>query len=169
MAFDILDAFQSFRTILCICPHCNEIHRLSDLRLQYEGKAPLTWLDTLDAKSRALDSKEERFDEKEKELRDAAAERGRKKVSKIINKSMVKELASLNLNPYDIKAIMHPVDYVVFKGMNDDDLKDVLFLSKKTSAPSLEAARRQVKDAVQEKNYDWKTARVSTDGKIEYE
>jgi len=70
-----LNLFQSFRTILCVCPHCRDVLRLSDLHLAYKGAAPRTWLDTYDTKIRTIERKEELFEEKEGKLRDAAAER----------------------------------------------------------------------------------------------
>jgi len=65
----LLDTFQSFRTIYCVCPSCNNLMRLSELDLQYEGKAPETWLDKYEAKMLELEKKEEKFEEKEKDLR----------------------------------------------------------------------------------------------------
>ena len=46
---EFLEAFQSFRTIYCICPSCNNLMRFSDIRLQYAGKGPETWLDKHEA------------------------------------------------------------------------------------------------------------------------
>ena len=37
--------FQEFRKILCICPCCNDIVRVSDLHLKTKGKVSKTWLD----------------------------------------------------------------------------------------------------------------------------
>ena len=169
MASFLLESFQSFRTILCVCPCCNQIHRLSDLRLQYSGKAPSTWLDDLDEKSLALDEKEAKFSEKEANLRAQAAERGRKKVDVILRKCMAKELACLKFNPYDIKTIMHPVDYVVFDGLNDGEMNKIVFLSKSSVSPPLLALRSQIRKSIESKSYDWKVARVDITGKISYE
>ena len=33
-------------------------------------------------------------------------------------------------NPYDIKPIIHPVDFVIFNGDRDEQVKEVVFLSK---------------------------------------
>jgi len=35
---DLMNVFQSFRTILCVCPCCRDIVRLSDLRIEFMGK-----------------------------------------------------------------------------------------------------------------------------------
>jgi hypothetical protein len=40
--------------------------RFSDIRLQYAGKAPETWLDKHEVKILNFEKKEKRFDEKEK-------------------------------------------------------------------------------------------------------
>ena len=72
----LFDTFQSFRTIYCVCPCCNKLMRLSDLRLQYEGEAPETWLDKYEKKEVSLREKEEKFKNKEKDMRKKAAEKG---------------------------------------------------------------------------------------------
>lgn len=75
---ELLQTFQSFRRILCICPCCGELMRLSDLHLRYTGKVPKTWLDEYEQKLLTLQKREDRFDEKEREIRNKSVERGRK-------------------------------------------------------------------------------------------
>lgn len=167
---NIVNLFQSFRTILCVCPQCGDVLRLSDLRLTYRGAAPRTWLDTYDAKTRTTERKEESFEEKEEKLRDAATERGRKKVPQIIRKSMNGEFAKLRYNPYDIKALLHPVDFVVFNGLNDKErLNDIVFLSKETENPELSKIRKSIELTIDKGNYMWQLARVDINGKIEFD
>ena len=170
MTSDLVNLFQSFRTILCICPSCGDIVRLSDLRLKYTGVAPHTWLDTYDSKVRRFEKKEELFDEKEAKLREAAVERGRKKVPKMICKCLDSDIACFNYNPYDIKALLHPVDFVVFNGLNDKkQLNDITFISKKTQNEALNKIRSSLESAVDKERYDWHVARVSIEGKVELE
>jgi predicted Holliday junction resolvase-like endonuclease len=167
---EILSTFQAFRRILCLCPHCNALHRLSDLQLKYRGTAPKTWLDTYETKVSTAQRKEELFDEKEQKLRDQATERGRLKVPLMIRKSMDAQFATLKYNPYDIKALLHPVDFVVFDGLESkQDLQQIVFLSKAVDNKQLNGLRDSVAKAVEEKRYDWQVARVSIDGKIEME
>jgi len=167
---EILTVFQSFRRVLCICPQCGDLVRLSDLRLKYRGVAPRTWLDTYQSKLSLMQKKEELFDEKEQKLRDEAAERGRRKVPRIIRKSLSAEFAKLKYDPYDIKAILHPVDYVVFDGLNNrNDLDGIVFLSKEAPEAALNEILESVKETVDKERYHWRVARVSTDGKIEFE
>jgi predicted Holliday junction resolvase-like endonuclease len=117
-----------------------------------------------------LEGKIEKFDEKEQGIRDNAAERGRKKVEKHIGKLMCSEITKLKYNPYDIKAIWHPVDYVVFNGMNNKEkVKDVTFLARKINDSNLNKIRKTVKECVDKKKYEWTVARISVDGKMELE
>ncbi len=167
---NIINLFQSFRTILCVCPHCGDVLRLSDLHLKYKGTAPKTWIDVHDTKVRTIERKEELFEEKEKTLRDAATERGRKKVPQIIRRSMNGEFAKLHYNPYDIKALLHPVDFVVFNGLNDKEkLNDIVFLSKETENPELSKIRKSIESTIDKGSYMWQLARVDINGKIEFD
>jgi len=144
--------------------------RLSDLRLKYKGKAPRTWLDTYDTKLKRLQIQEEQFDEEESKIREAAHERARKKVPRLICKCIDKGIARFKYNPYDIKILLHPVDFVVFNGLNDGKkLKDITFLSKGTKDPSLSQIRNSLITALDNERYDWHVARVSVEGNIEIE
>lgn len=170
MSTDLVNVFQSFRTILCVCPHCKDILRLSDLHLRYEGKVPRTWLDTHELKAKRLEKKESSFAEKEQALRDAAVERGRAKVPKMICRCIDKDIASFKYNPYDIKALLHPVDFVVFNGLNDKkELEDITFLSRKTENDILNRIRSSLESAIDKERYEWHVARVSIEGKVELE
>ncbi len=167
---NILNLFQSFRTVLCVCPHCGDVLRLSDLHLSYKGMTPKTWLDTYDGNVRSIERKEEVFEEKEGELRDAATEKGRKKVPLIIRKSMHSEFAKLRYDPYDIKALLHPVDFVVFNGLNEKEkLSDITFLSKKTDSPELIKLRKSIESTIDNGKYVWQVARVDINGKIQFD
>ncbi|OGJ15720.1 hypothetical protein A3K73_04025 [Candidatus Pacearchaeota archaeon RBG_13_36_9] len=163
--------FQEFRKILCICPCCGEIVRVSDLKLKVKGPALRTWLDDYQKKSLFLDKKEERFEEKEVEIRKLAVEKGRTSAEKACNQLICSGLKALKLNPFDIKPILSPVDFVAFKGMNkEDSISEVLFLTRETKCCNeLSMLRQQVKKAVIQMKYDWQVARIDEKGKIEME
>jgi len=170
MSMNILKLFQSFRTTLCICPCCGRLLRLSDLHLKYKGKVPRTWLDRYDFRLGRIGKQEAKFDEKENKLRQAAHERAKKKVPKLICKCIDRSIARLNFDPYDIKTLLHPVDFVVFNGLNANrELDDIIFLSKSTRNQALRRIRKSLIEAVDEERYDWKIARVSLDGTIQME
>jgi len=163
------EIFNQFKTILCLCPKCNSISRLSDLHLRSKGKAPKTWLDNYELSVQKLEEQEAKFEEEEDEIREKAAERGRAKVPEIVRQSMDKQFAKLNYDPYDIKPLLHPVEFAVFNGMNSGNIDNVILLSRISSNPNLQNLQKAVAKAIDDKLYDWKVARVSLDGDVEFE
>lgn len=155
--------------VLCMCPHCNNITRLSELNLRTKVKSPKTWLDEYELKINKLSKKEEKFADEEKKLREEAHARGRSQVQNLVLKSMSQEFAQLKFDPYDIKALLHPIDFVVFNGMNNEHVNDVVLLSRKTQNPILQTLHQGVSDAVKSKSYDWTTIKVSHDGSVNFE
>ena len=167
---DLLTIFQSFRRILCICPCCGEMVRLSDLQLKYSGKAPKTWRDRYDSQLLKLEKSEERFEEKESKIREKSIERGRKKVPQLVKNCLCPEFKKLSFDPYDIKALMHPVDFVVFNGLNNGiKVDDVTFLSRPPSTDAQTQILKTIKETIAQKNYDWKVARITVDGEVGFE
>ena len=167
---DLFEEFQEFRKILCICPCCSELVRVSDLRLKTKGPAPRTWIDDFEKLDQALNTKINKFEEKEEKLRELARERGRKQPEIIFNNAIIPALKALKLDPFDIKPIMNPVDFVVFKGMNKEGaVSDIIMLSRKCASPTLNTLRQQVKTSVINKNYEWQVARIDDKGTIQFE
>ena len=169
MPSSFVELFHQFKTIICLCPKCYNLSRLGDLHLRSKEKAPKTWLDDFDFAVQKLQEQEDKFGEEEKEIREKAAERGRAKVRELIKQSMDAQFAKLNYDPYDIKAILHPVEFVIFNGMNSGNLNNVVLLSRLSSNPNLQILQKGVAKAVEAKQYEWKVARVSLDGNIEFE
>ena len=164
-----LETFQRFKTILCVCPKCNHLSRLSDLHLRSKDKAPKTWLDDYEFNVQKINEQQSEFEEKEGEIREKAAERGRAQVPEIVRKSMDTQFAKLSYDPYDIKPLLHPVEFVIFNGMNSGNLNDIVLLSRLSTNQYLQNLQKSVAKVIEEKLYDWKVARVSLDGNVEFE
>ena len=164
-----LQMFQQAKTILCLCPKCSSLLRFSDLHLRSKDKAPKTWLDDYEFTVQKVREQESEFAEKEGEIREKAAERGRAQVPEIVRKSMDTQFTKLSYDPYDIKPLLHPVEFVVFDGMNKGSLNSIVLLSRLSMNPNLQNLQKAVARAVEDKLYDWKVARVSLDGDVEFE
>lgn len=171
----VLKTFQQFKSVLCICPHCSALLRLSEIQnLRTTTPAPKTWLDEYDVMNKKIDKKEELIEKKEDvlysqeaELRAKSVARGQKKVKTIVGRSL--QNASLKkFNPYDIKPILHPVDFVIYDGNNDKQIKKIIFLSKKSEISDLRQLQESIHECVKKKNYDFREAKVSNNGNIEY-
>ena len=164
-----LTEFNQMKSILCMCPECNHISRLSDLHLSSRQKAPLTWLDTYEKKLQHVEDKEAKFDEEKQQMRDEAIKRGRAQIPRLIRKAMDPKISGLKYDPYDIKALLHPIDYVVFDGMNKSSMKNVVLLSESTKNTRLNSLHNGIAKAVEKKAYDWKVVRVTNNGEVNYE
>lgn len=152
-----------------MCSKCDTISRLSEFKLRAVGKAPKTWLDDYALQSQKIDDKEAKYDEQEEAMREKAREKGRAQVPKLVRQSMGAEFAKLKYNPYDIKALLHPADLIVFDGMTDNKMKNIVFLSRFTSSKYIQVLQKGVAKTISNKNYDWKVVRVSQDGQVEIE
>jgi predicted Holliday junction resolvase-like endonuclease len=163
----LFEEFQQFRKILCVCPCCGDLVRVSDLRLKAKGRAVRTWLDDHEADDKRLTDKEGKFDEEEEILREIAREKGRKAAERVINRAICQSLRALKLDPFDVKPILNPIDFVVFKGMNkEESVSDILLLSREHDCPSLNLARQQIRDVVSHHKYEWQVARIDEKGNI---
>jgi predicted Holliday junction resolvase-like endonuclease len=167
MSAGLVDSFQDLRTILCVCPCCGELVRASELHLSSHGKAPKTWLDDYDAELSRLEKREEEFETSVAEVKQAAIERGRKIVVERASSCLDSSISCFNYDPYDIKALFHPVDFVVFNGLNAcEGLEDITFLTRERRGDALQ---KSVAKVVKDGKYSWKVARVAEDGGVDYE
>jgi predicted Holliday junction resolvase-like endonuclease len=167
MSTGLVGTFQDLKTILCICPLCGELVRVSDLHLSYRGKAPKTWLDEYERELQMFAKKEAEFEAKVSEIKKKAIERGRAQVVERACSCLDSSIAQFRYNPYDIKALFHPADFIVFNGLNaGEDLEDISFLSK---AKRRDDVQKSLKSTIESGNYDWKVARVKDDGSVTFE
>lgn len=167
---EILLYFSELRKILCICPCCGEIVRVSDLDLTLKKPTVKTWLDNYENKVSLLEKKEGLFDEKESKIREKSVEKGRAEAQKLVNTLIFPAFRKMKLNPFDVKPILNPVDYVAFNGMDKEEtISDILFLSKKTDIKNLDMIRRQVQKVIVEKKYNWEVSRINEEGKLTFE
>ena len=164
---ELVQQFQDFRTILCVCPCCGDIVRISDLKLRTTGKTNRTWRDKFDRDMQKMDTMEEQFDEMEQGLRELARERGRLAAQKVFNNAISPALKKMKYNPFDVKPIFYPIDFLVFNGMNDkESVDELILLSKQSNIPSLNTIRDKINLAVSQENYGWEEARIDDEGKI---
>jgi len=181
------EMFHQARRILCKCPECDEISRLSEIRIKSGKKSKPTWLDEYEESVNDYYTENDEFERTKKDEQKKRTAIGRKQVKKDIKKIMKKSLISnyqkiINYNPYDIKVIGNPVDLVVFDGATNiknktadkikltekDVVKEVVLLSKKTSNQYLEKLHKSIDEVIQNKEYEWMTANV-LEGNIEFE
>jgi predicted Holliday junction resolvase-like endonuclease len=63
-------------------------------------------------------------------------------------------------NPKDVRFVGSPVDLIVFDGIDDGALRDIIFLEVKTGSSSLNARQRQIRDAILAGRVLWRELRI---------
>lgn len=162
----LFEEYQTFRRILAVCP-CGKLHRVSDLQLKSKAEIKeKTWLDEFDIENNKLLAEEQAFEEQKEKLRQTEIEKGRKEAEKVFYKAVCPSLRKLKLNPFDIKPILHPIDFIAFNGMtNEESISDIRLLTREQCA-ILDPIRKQIKKVVEAKKYDWQVARIGETGSI---
>lgn len=91
----------------------------------------------------------------EKTIRQDAISKSRSTLVGKITEHFIPFLPDFVYNPKDARFLGSPVDYVVFDGLSEDDLKKVIFIEVKTNSGALTRRERQIRDAVQSGRVEW--------------
>lgn len=166
MKAGVLDAFHDFQKVLVLCPVCGEVHRLSELKLSYRGRVKRTWLDALRSEERKIDQAEERYDAQQEAIKQRAREAGQRQVPKIL-KRCVPAICSRGYYPQDLKALFDPIDFVIFDGMNQKEkIKQVVLFDGPADSKRRSHAQNSIRNVLKKGNYEWKTIKLDSEGKI---
>jgi predicted Holliday junction resolvase-like endonuclease len=77
-----------------------------------------------------------------------------------VSEQLVPYLADFPFNPRDARFLGSPVDFVVFDGLSDGEVKRIVFVEVKTGAAGLTTRERRVRDAVQARLVAWTELRL---------
>jgi predicted Holliday junction resolvase-like endonuclease len=69
-------------------------------------------------------------------------------------------------NPKDARFIGSPLDFLIFDGLSEGDLKEVVFVEVKTGKSNLNARERQVRDAIKDGRVKWQEIRPTEHGDV---
>ena len=116
----------------------------------------------LDAwKERELEGALERWRaEAEAGIRADAVRRSSAVVSGKVSEHLAPYMPDFPYDPRDARFLGAPIDLLVFDGMNDDDLREIVFLEIKARGSSLTPRERRVRDAVLARRVGWREFRV---------
>ena len=93
--------------------------------------------------------------ESEKIIRQDAISKSRSTLVGKITEHFIPFVPDFEFNPKDARFRGSPVDYVVFDGLSEDDLKKIVFIEVKTNLGVLTKRERQIRDAVQARKVEW--------------
>ena len=70
-----------------------------------------------------------------------------------------------NIDPQDVKAVFHPVEYIVFQGLCSGlGVKELKFISRSPKTKAQEALVRSMDQTVQKGNLEFETLHLQEDG-----
>jgi predicted Holliday junction resolvase-like endonuclease len=76
-----------------------------------------------------------------------------------VYEQLVPYLPDFAFNPKDARFLGTPVDFVVFDGLNEGDVRRVVFVEVKTGNAGLSTRERRVREAVQARHVEWEELR----------
>jgi predicted Holliday junction resolvase-like endonuclease len=98
--------------------------------------------------------------EAEQGIRGDAVRRSAAVVSGKVTEHLAPYMDGFPYNPKDARFLGTPVDLIVFDGMDEDALREIVFLEVKSGASSLSTRERRVRDAVMARRVAWREFRV---------
>jgi len=77
-----------------------------------------------------------------------------------VYEQLVPYLPAFRFNPKDARFLGSPVDFVVFDGLDDGQVRRVVFVEVKTAGSDLSTRERRVRDAIRAGRVEWDELRV---------
>ena len=157
--------------ILGICPCCGEIFRLVEAKFLFPQQRPKSceYLELLALESRSnaeqdrISDAELRFEERFERQKERLREEARSLV-KLRMKKIDPTFTGRNIDPQDVKAVFHPVEYIVFQGLCEVAVRKVRFLSRSPKTKAQDALVQSMDQTVQRGNVEFETMHLKDDG-----
>jgi predicted Holliday junction resolvase-like endonuclease len=93
-------------------------------------------------------------------IRNDAVQRSHSVIVGKVTEHIMPYLPGFRFNPKDARFIGSPVDFVVFDGLDQDSLVQVVFVEVKTGSSTLSKRERQIRDAIRDHRIRWEELRV---------
>ena len=98
---------------------------------------------------------EKTIDEKVKAARLDAANRSRAVLQGQFSEQLAPYMPDFPFNPSDCRFIGKPIDLLVFKGMDNKEIEEVVFVEVKTGNSKLNQQEKNLKKAIENKKVSW--------------
>ena len=104
------------------------------------------------------------FRDREPEIREDSVRRSRATLSGQFLEKLAPHLPDFPYDPTDVRFLGTPVDYVVFDGLAQGEVDEIVFLEVKSGRSTLSSSQRRVRDAVEAGAVRWDVYRVPDEG-----
>lgn len=96
----------------------------------------------------------------ETSIRQDAIDRSKATIVGRITEHIVPFLPEFCYNPKDARFVGSPVDFVIFDGLDEEELRRVVFVEVKTGSSALTKRERLIRDAIRSGRVEWSELRV---------
>ena len=103
------------------------------------------------------------WEDKIPEQRADAINRSRASLGGKFSENLSPYFPDFPFHPTEMRWLGSPVDYIVFKGMDNDKIEELIFLEIKSGKSVLTAREKQIKKLIEEKKVSWKEYNVKED------
>ena len=101
-----------------------------------------------------------KFGEKIPEIREDAIKQSRSVLSGQFSEQIAPYLPDFPFKPTEARFIGKPIDFVVFKGMDEKQIKEIVFVEVKSGKSSLSEVEKSLKSAIEDKHVSWREYKV---------
>ena len=101
-----------------------------------------------------------KFEEKIPDIRDDAIKQSRAVLSGQFSEQLAPYLPDFPYKPTEARFIGKPIDFVVFRGMDEKEIDEVIFVEVKSGQSQLSKVEKTLKSAVENKKISWREYKV---------
>ena len=98
--------------------------------------------------------------EKIPQIRETAIKQSRAVLSGQFSEQIAPYLPNFPFKPTEARFIGKPVDFIIFKGMDERKIEEVIFVEVKSGKSQLSNVEKTLKEAIQNKKISWSEYRV---------
>lgn len=95
-------------------------------------------------------------------IRQDAIARSRSVITGKVTENIVPFMPDFPFNPKDARFIGSPIDFIIFDGLDEGELKEIVILEVKTQNSRLSNRQKAIRDAITEGRFSWQEVRHSS-------
>lgn len=92
--------------------------------------------------------------------REDAIKRSRAVIGGQVSEQLAPYFPDFPYSPAEVRFIGKPIDFLVFKGMDEKEITEVIFVEVKSGKSQLSTHERKLRDAIKNKKVSWEEYRI---------
>ncbi len=104
-----------------------------------------------------------KLEAKIQEIREDAIKRSRAVLTGAFSEQLAPYLPDFKYSPTEVRFIGKPIDFVVFKGLDNKEPTEVVFVEVKSGKSQLSTPERKLRDVIKNKKVSWEIYRIPED------